>query len=42
MLAASERDPEQREAFRARSGERRASDFVSVDAMGSNLNLPPR
>ena len=41
-LAAAERDPPQRAAFRTRSAERPASDFVIVDEMGSNLNLTPR
>ena len=41
-LAASERDASKRADFRARIGERRASDFVIVDEMGSNLNLTPR
>jgi transposase len=41
-LAASERAATKREQFRARIAERAASDFVIVDEMGSNLNLPPR
>ena len=41
-MAASERDPQQREQFRTRILERAASDFVIVDEMGSNLTLTPR
>lgn len=41
-MAASERDPQQRDEFRTRIRERAASDFVIVDEMGSNLNLTPR
>lgn len=41
-LGASERDEEQRAAFRQRIADRPAPDFVILDESGTNLNLTPR
>ncbi len=41
-LGATERDEEQRHAFRQQLAARPATDFVIVDETGSNLNLTPR
>ncbi len=41
-LGGTERDEEQRHAFRQQLAARPATDFVIVDETGSNLNLTPR